>query len=313
MSIVKPIIFTRGRVDNQVTLMSLPESIRKDTVLCVYEHEFYEHKDRYGDMCHVIKSPPEWQGIAKRREWAIKVGNPEYIQWQMDDDLTFCKAKPDTLDGSWPFVKFGPMEDDDWTVLLKDIETACDIGFKAGGLGQRISPCGIADYPASVNSRVYTNTWFDLRTINPYNFDWVGEEWKDDELVPEDFHIQCQLVESGLPILNMNKWGTGGNKTQASGGCAEIRNLDSHNKGMERFAKVWSQCSTLRWKPSWEKGKDKAALTILLSRLYPNDKSTLLSMEEQMRRALGAQPKMMMKELEKEANKRRKEAQRDAV
>ena len=111
----------------------------------------------------------------------------------------------------------------------------------------------------------------------------------------------------------MNKWGTGGNKTQASGGCAEIRNLESHNKGMERFAKVWKDCSRLRWKDSWEKGKQNAALTILLSRLYPNAKSTLLSMEEDLRRALGARPKQLMKQLEKEASNKRKEAQENAV
>jgi hypothetical protein len=313
MNIVKPIIFTRGRLDNQITLNSLPSWLQKETVLLVYPEEFYAHKEKYGHLCHVVKTPPEVKGIASRREWAIKSGNTALIQWQMDDDLTFCKAKTETLDGSWPFVKFEAIEESDWTVLLKDIEAACRLGFHAGGLGQRISPCGIADYPASVNSRVYTNTWFDLRSINPRDYDWTGKEWESNELVPEDFHIQCQLVESGIPILNMNKWGTGGNKTQASGGCAEIRNLENHNKGMERFAEIWKKCATLRWKDSWEKGKQKAALTIRLNKLYPYGKSLLEDMEAEMRTKLGARPKPYMKQLEKEASIKRKEAQENAA
>ena len=195
---------------------------------------------------------------------------------------------------------------EDWKDLFKDIQTACDIGFKVGGLGQRISPRGICDFPGLINSRVYTNTWYDFRTIDPSGYDWTGKDWKEDEFLPEDFHIQCQTVKQGIPVLNFNKWATSGNKTQATGGCASSRTLDNHNKGMERFAQVWNQCSTLRWKDSWEKDKKKAALTIRLGKLWPKEKEILANMEEDLRKELGAHPKKIARELQKKADALRK-------
>lgn len=308
---IAPVIFTRGRVDNQVTLSQMPSMYQNLTTLLVYPEEYDEHKERYGSICNVRACPDEVRGIAKRREWAAKNLSESVIQWQLDDDLTFCKAKRDGMDGSWPFLKFTAMEDEDWHELFKDIHTACDVGFKVGGLGQRISPAGIGDFPGSANSRVYTNTWFDFRTINPNSFDWVGSEWNDDEFLPEDFHIQCQMVKSGIPILNFNKWGSAGNKTQAAGGCATTRTTENHNRGMIKFADVWSECATLRWKDGWEKGTKKAALTIRLGKLWPDSKDRLVEMENKLRSELGAPKKDRAKELQKEANRRREEAQKN--
>ncbi len=304
----QPIIFTRGRLHDQITLNQFPEWLQQLTKLFVYPEEYDEHNAKYGYMCQVIKCPDDVRGIAKRREYAAKYLNNNAIQWQLDDDLTFCKAKPDGQDGTWPFLKFTAMQDDtDWENLIDDIMTACDSGFWVGGLGQRISPAGIADFPFSVNSRVYTNTWFDFRKINPERFDWIGRAWKEDEFLPEDFHIQCQMVMKGIPVINMNKWASAGNKTQAAGGCATTRTLENHNKGMIRFADEWSNCTTLRWKDSWVKDKKKAALTIRLGKLYKQDKATLLKHEDRLRVKLGGKPKAEAKELQKKANILREE------
>jgi hypothetical protein len=306
---ITPVIFTRGRVDNQITLSQMPKTIQNITTLLVYPEEYDAHMERYGSICNVKACPDEVRGIAKRREWAAKELGMDFIQWQMDDDLTFCKAKSDGMDGSWPFLKFTAMEEDDWNELFKDIQTACDVGYRVGGLGQRISPAGISDFPGSTNSRVYTNTWFDFSVINPHSYDWIGEQWQEDEFLPEDFHIQCQMVKAGYPVLNMNKFASAGNKTQAAGGCATTRTTDNHNKGMERFAEVWSDCATLRWKDGWEKGTKKAALTIRLGKLWPYDKTVLLEMEDRLRAELGAPTKARAKELQKMANEKRKELQ----
>ena len=308
---IAPVIFTRGRLDNQVTLSNMPFMIQSLTTMLVYPEEYDAHKEKYGHICNVRACPDDVRGIAKRREWAAKNLTTGMIQWQLDDDLSFCKAKRDGMDGSWPFLKFTAMEVRDWNELFKDIHAACDVGFSVGGLGQRISPAGIGDFPGSVNSRVYTNTWFDLRTINPSHFDWTGVDWKEDEFLPEDFHIQCQMVAKGIPILNFNKWGTAGNKTQASGGCASTRTTENHNRGMERYAEVWSQCATLRWKDGWEKGTKKAALTIRLGKLWPHSKDRLIEMENDLRSRLNAPNKDKAKQLQKEANARREEAQKN--
>lgn len=312
MGLLKPVIFTRGRLENQVTLSQLPSSLQRIACLIVYPEEYEEHKKLYGNITNVVKTPEGCRGIAKRREWAALNANKNLIQWQLDDDLTFCKAKDEGQDGTWPFLKFGPMEEDDWKTLEKDIERACDIGFKVGGLGQRIAPAGISDFPGSVNSRVYTNTWFDFRTINAKDYDWIGKEWNDDEFLPEDFHIQCQMVKSGIPILNLNKFASSGNKTQAAGGCATYRSLNNHNKGMKKFAEVWSDCTVLRWKDGWEKGTQKAALTIRLSKLWPQTKELLIGMEHRLRLDLGGKSKPEAKKLQEKANKLRKEMQENA-
>ena len=312
MTDIKPVIFTRGRLNNQVTLSQMPDYMKAQTTMVVYPSEYQAHRELYGTICQVVSAPEHVQGIAKRRRWAA-LRSTKRIQWQLDDDLTFCKAKEEGRDGSWPFLKFEPMQEEDWYRLEEDIVEACDIGFKCGGLGQRISPSGISDFPGSVNSRVYTNTWFDFRTIEPRDFDWIGTEWEKDEFLPEDFHIQCQMVKKGIPILNLNKYATGGNKTQAAGGCATTRTLTNHNNGMKRFAEVWSDCATLRWKDGWEKGSKKAALTLRLSKLYPHSKTKLDKMEDKMRLALGGMIKSDAKILQKKANELRKELQINAV
>ena len=310
-SIIKPIIFTRGRLNNQVTLNQFPKWLQKLTTMIVYPEEYEEHNKLYGNITNVIKTPDDCRGIAKRREWVALNGSKDHIQWQLDDDLTFCKAKNEGQDGSWPFLKFTAMEESDWNQLLNDIEIACDLGFWCGGLGQRIAPAGISDFPAAINSRIYTNTWFDFRKIIASRYDWIGLEWEDDEFLPEDFHIQCQLVERGIPVINMNKWASSGNKTQSAGGCATTRTLENHNNGMIKFQKVWNNCTKLRWKDSWIKDVKKAALTIRLSKLYPRPKKVLEEAENRLRIALGGKPKEEAKLLQKKADKLRKELQKD--
>ena len=236
MTDIKPIIFTRGRLNNQVTLSQMPDYMKAKTTMVVYSAEYQAHKEMYGSICNVVSAPDGVQGIAKRREWA-----------------------------------------------------------------------------ATNSASVYTNTWFDFRTIDANDFDWIGKEWEDEEFLPEDFHIQCQMVEKGIPILNLNKYATGGNKTQASGGCATTRTINNHNNGMIRFSKVWDKCTTLRWKDGWEKGSKKAALTIRLSKLWPRSKEELRRMEDYMRVSLGGQTKDEAKVLQHEANELRKELQANGI
>ena len=201
------------------------------------------------------------------------------------------------------------MELDDWKEMVHDITTACDLGIRVGGLGQRIAPAGTASYPGALNSRVYTNTYYDLRdgAIDPTQYDWVGVDWPVEEFCPEDFHMQCQLVREGEVILNWNKYASGGNQTQAKGGCSTTRTLESHNAGMIRFADIWSSCSTLGWKEGWEDGKDKATLKLYLSRLAPYTKAEMLNLNNTLRSKLNIMSKEKAKELEKAANKKRQE------
>ena len=209
--------------------------------------------------------------------------------------------------------------------MLDDIITLCDQGFRVGGLGQRVAPTGISSFPFTINSRVWTNTWFDFRSgyHNPENYDWTGEGFEDCFL-PEDFHIQAQATEEGYPIVSLQKWNVNGNKTQASGGCASYRTVENHNAGMERFTEFWnsrwSNCVKIKYKDSWEKDVKKAAITLYLSKIWkanmdnePNLMDPWFTRENDCRILLGGLNKTDAKKFEKIANERRKEEQKNVL
>lgn len=329
MDDLKIIIFSTGRADNQHTFNNIPKEFHQYTSILCYDHEVEEYKEKTGHSKIVGVDPAKISGIAEKREYAAHNCAGKLL-FMLDDDLGFIKAKTDNIDGSGgPFLKFEPTCDEDFGLLINDIVKLCDLGFKVGGLGQRVAPTGIAAFPFTINSRVWTNTWVDFRgNHDPKKYDYTGYQYgfnKETCFLPEDFHFQAQATLEGYPVVSMQKWNVNGNKTQAAGGCSTSpvkRTVDNHNNGMELFTKVWNEKAPgvvkIRYKDSWEKDTQKAAITLYLSKVWKytmGNKADLMdpwiTRYEQARDILGGYSTDRAKPLEKAAAERRMKEQKN--
>ena len=327
------VIFSTGRPDNQITFNNIPKKYHENTMILTYHDENQEYRDKTGFGNCIGVHPFKVSGIAEKREFVAKNYGRGKLLFMLDDDLGFIKAKRNNLTGEFgPFLKFEPTLEEDFDNLIKDIFTLSDIGFKVGGLGQRVAPTGIASYPMTMNSRVWTNTWLDFRGYNhrPEQYDWTGYELgfdRENYFLPEDFHIQAQATLEGYPVISLQKWNVNGNKTQAAGGCSTSpakRTVSNHNNGMELFTKVWNErvpgSVKLRYKDSWEKDTQKAAITLYLSKVWKytmGNKADLMdpwiTRYEQAREILGGYSSDRVKPLEKAAYEQRKRDQELAM
>jgi len=319
------VIFSTGRAQNQITFNNIPKKYHDNVKILCYHHETQEYRDATGFGSCIGIHPYSVSGIAEKREFVAKQWGRGKLLFMLDDDLGFIKAKRNNLTGeAGPFLKFEPTSEEDFDEMIKDIFFLCDTGFKVGGLGQRVAPTGIASYPFTINSRVWTNTWIDFRgwTNRPQIYDYTGYSIgfnKTDCFLPEDFHFQAQATLEGYPVVSMTKWNVNGNKTQAAGGCSTSpvkRTVENHNKGMELFTEYWNKkvpnCVKIRYKDSWERGVKKAAITLFLSKIWKhtmgNDPELMkgwLDRYEVMRERLGGSSTFIAKGFEKLANENR--------
>ena len=84
------IIPTRGRTNQQLTLQSLPDELRKRTTIVCPKNEAVRLLSLYEDVEIVVQPDPSWN-IARKREWILRewmrAGYDKIIM--LDDDLLF--------------------------------------------------------------------------------------------------------------------------------------------------------------------------------------------------------------------------------
>ncbi len=88
--VVQIVIPTKGRIDRQITLQSLPRELRKRTTIVCPENEAVALSYEYADVEIVVEPYP--MTIAQKRTWIVqewsKCGYNKIIM--LDDDLTFA-------------------------------------------------------------------------------------------------------------------------------------------------------------------------------------------------------------------------------
>lgn len=217
-----------GRARKQVTLRSLKlAGVLGSATLVVPERDRLSYQNLTGfDGVSIVYLPPEFDGIAKTREWILtKGGTPDDPRvCMLDDDMDFC-WRPDVTKPALETIKDGARMRD----LLDTLERWLNEGFVHVGLSARQGN----NHPFNNGSGV-SGLWpyRDVtRMMNAYAYDVNrlrmiierGEVILGRVPVMEDFDLTLQLLRMGDPNRVSYEYCWNQRGSGADGGCSTYR------------------------------------------------------------------------------------------
>jgi hypothetical protein len=249
---IQLVIPTYKRLDNQITLNSIPKKFRKHITLVVQPQE-EERALEIHPQIFVLSGNDI--GIAQtRKEIAKEWGcNRKVRHWILDDDLKILKHT-EVMGGR---LEKSPINGRTFLECIDEIEAAMDEGFSHGGIGTTwINPIG--KYPYNDNFRIVTNVFYDGLVLCDIfkEIDWLLDG-------AEDFYVNLQLLTKGMKNRVIYKFTTDPGHSNATGGCSTYRDIEFHNKACRKLVEKFPDYVTLRMKVlksgPW-KGIEKAAV-----------------------------------------------------
>ena len=228
------IIPTFRRLNNPITLNSIPEKFREQTTLVVQPQEADAAREVH---LNVWVTDGDNIGIAKTREqvsyeWGIK---RKSRFWVIDDDCEFMLNTPKETFETDGKVQKSPITEKSFGEMLDDMEEAIDAGYAHGGIGTTINnPVG--KYPHIDNSRLISNVWYDGAALCEEipNIDWILDG-------AEDYYVNIQLLTKGYPNRVIYKYVVNPGVSQAEGGCSEYRDIEFHNEACRKLARAFPE------------------------------------------------------------------------
>lgn len=186
----------------------------------------------------IVLECPE-KGIAKTRHWIGKLCQkkkvPKFVM--MDDDLNFAVRIDDTS------YKLRPQEHKDTVEMLRWIDKSLD----------KYAHVSVAPRDASAGERVKSGakplTLENKRTLRllAYRTDEFLAVKHGRVDVMEDFDVNLQLLEKGLPNLLAYWWTNDQRQTGSPGGCSTYRSKEVHEASARKLSEL-HEFVTLRQK-----------------------------------------------------------------
>lgn len=263
---MKIYITTLGRVRAQKTLMNLPETLRREVVLVVQEHEYVAHRDKWiGQVAEVRALSPDIRTLGPTRR-AVHGWREDSKIVLLDDDLDF-------------YVRAAPR---DWHLLTPSASQVLDMFGEINSSLDRYAHVGVGGREG--HNRVEEDTAECTRYMRVlgYRTDVAPEVEHGRVDGMSDFDVNMQLLRLGYPSLVLYFWGQGQSGTQTPGGCAINRTHDTHNSEIAKML-AWHgehvrarqkvnktggefgtrQELTLYWKRAFEEGVRKHGRRVL--------------------------------------------------
>ena len=235
------IIPTYRRLNNQITLNSIPEKFREQTTIVVQPQESSAAREVHSN---IWVTDEDNIGIAITREqiayeWGVK---RKSRFWVIDDDCEFMLSTPKEtfeVDGK---VQKSPITEKSFGEMLDDMDEAMDAGFPHGGIGTTINN-PIGKYPHIDNSRLISNVWYDGAALCEEipKIDWILDG-------AEDYYVNIQLLTKGYPNRVIYKYVVSPGVSQAEGGCSEYRDIEFHNEACRKLARAFPEFVSLKEK-----------------------------------------------------------------
>jgi len=213
---VKIYIPTRGRVDRQITLRSLPVSLRGRAWLVAPRDEVPALKKLHKN---VLTQPDEITTIAAKREWIVKQhrGNKLIM---LDDDMGFYARGPKGLIKEYATDKV--IED-----LFQWVEDRLD-GFAHVGISSRMGNNRVEE-EVKRTSRMMHAIAFHVPTMKRVvQFNRVA--------MREDFDYTLQLLKAGYDNIVKYDVCVAPGSYGAKGGCADERTVKKSDEEAEKLA-----------------------------------------------------------------------------
>lgn len=205
---------TRGRVDRQITLRSLPESLRRRTWLVVPRDEAKVHPHK-----NILVQPDNIKTIAEKREWIVKQHKgPKLVM--LDDDCGFYARGPKGL--LKEYATDAVVES-----LFQWVELKLD-EFAHVGISSRMGNNHVEEAEKRT-TRIMHAFAFHVPTVKRVvQFNRVAFR--------EDFDYTLQLLRAGYDNIVRYDVCVAPGSYGAKGGCADERDVDKSDREAEKLA-----------------------------------------------------------------------------
>ncbi len=226
MQIVIP---THNRVNRQITLNAIPESIRDEVLLvasspeeCEQLREFYDHKNV---KCAAVKT------IADKRQWIMENVKAKKIL-MLDDDMTFQARSPikyrKYINGRWKST------DTAYPVLVGRYATDKYVLRTLAGLSDMLDTYAHVGISSRMGNDTeegsYKNTARMMHAIGYHSGTFLREKLKFNQVkFREDFNITLHLLSRGLNNYVHYDLCVSPGSYGAKGGCSDERTVELSN------------------------------------------------------------------------------------
>ncbi len=245
------------RRSKQPTWNNLPDKWKERTFLVVDEQD----RDALKSNHNTILCPVQGQGIPQVRKWIMDKERKRGTKFGVldDDILDFVKTRKDGEPGLWNTRLADDQYDEMFDLMSDWLDEVVTCGLEI---------CWnppISKMDKHFCFRQTVNHFFNGKTF-PYDLiDWNVK-------LTEDYYMILQLLTNGYPNYISLRYRLRPDVTQASGGCATDRTIESHNESMEfirdkfpEFVKLYEK--TAKVGKEWG-GKPKLAAEIAWKRAY---------------------------------------------
>lgn len=232
---------TRGRLDRQITLKTVPSA-----VLCVHRNEFAAHCAKYGKF-RVLCIPDAVKGICNVRQWIMdmhletcaKFAGPRLCM--MDDDLTFSQRISSS-------TKLSQLTSG--LQMLQDLEDIL-CRYVHAGISPREGNNRVESSYVE-NTRMMRVIGYDASIVRKLGVKFHSAPW----FTMDDFDMTLKLMKKSVKNCVMYEYAqnqTGG--SGAEGGASDYRTSESHSRSARELARVHAPFVRLvekTTKTSWE-------------------------------------------------------------
>ena len=210
---------TRGRVGKQITLRSLPDSLRQRTWLVVPKDEAKAH-----DHCNILVQPSSISTISEKRAWIFKQAHKEGVEklTMIDDDCGFYARGPKGLIKEYATDKV--IED-----LFQWIENQLD-DFAHAGISSRMGNNHVDEDTKRTTRMMHALSYHVPIAIQHLKFNRVAFR--------EDFDYTLQLLRKGYDNIVRYDVCVAPGAYGAKGGCADERTVEKSNLEAEKITLV---------------------------------------------------------------------------
>lgn len=231
------VIPTHGRVDKQITLAHLPDSIREDVlVVTSLKEEAAALKQRWSKLA--VKVAPV-NSIADKRQWILE--NVRDDVFMLDDDMAFyrrcaprerefvngrLKARRGFKTLSLEYVTDAALEE-----LFGHLDEML-VSYPAVGISSRFgNDLEPMDYKPGAN-RLMHGFGYHRKTLLQQKFKFNAVAFR------EDFHMALTLLRAGYENYQVYEWCVAPGAYGAPGGCSDERTVAASDAAAFRLAEL---------------------------------------------------------------------------
>lgn len=255
---------TRGRVDKQITLSQLPDSVLQNVWIVCHPGEQRSLYDVWGKRVKRI-TPVAAAHIGEVRQWCVDNSDSDYITF-VDDSLDFhIRAESETgtvtdfpLKGiiekhfTLPTRERYVFEIFNW--IRHQLRTD---KYGMVGVSRRSDNCHHLEDNTVLNSRMCSFWGLNRKLYRTLE----GAPQFSSMPIKEDFYIYIHFLLNGIPSITSYKYAYGrvGGGPNSPGGCSIYRNTEMSIEAAEKLKRLFPNFITLKKKgtKSWKDFGDK--------------------------------------------------------